>query len=221
MLLKTQPRNLEDLIKNMISCRLILIQKVFLPTNFVLTDRILLALPPCIWDMEVAALPFQLISKCISSKTIDCVTLAMKKRQDLSCEVRFLGKSQVLIVAWQDYMIEYHKLLRYHAESLVELCPKYVLYYTVFNLYISETIGAIIISSVNFSNESVSEACNFSPRRIFLTSSYCRRQCILLYSSILGPKKNVLRVLLVFIRRVFAFSFLFFPQICCSAVIKS
>ena len=47
MLLKTQPRNLEDLIKNMISCQLILIQKVFLPTNSVLTDRIL-ALPPCI-----------------------------------------------------------------------------------------------------------------------------------------------------------------------------
>lgn len=45
MLLKTQPRNLEDLIKNMISCQLILIQKVFLPTNFVLSDRIL-ALPP-------------------------------------------------------------------------------------------------------------------------------------------------------------------------------
>ena len=45
MLLKTQPRNLEDLIKNMISCQLILIQKVFLPTNFVLSDRILAFAP--------------------------------------------------------------------------------------------------------------------------------------------------------------------------------
>ena len=154
----------------------------------------------------------------MSPKTIDCVTLAMKKCQDLSCEVRFLGKSQVLIVAWQDYMIEYHKLLCYHAESLVELCPKYVLYSTVFNLYISETIGAIIISSVNFLNESVSEACNFSSRRIFLTS-YCRL-CLLLFPP--RPQEECLACPIGFHSSCLCiFFFSFFPQICCSAVIKS
>ena len=91
MLLKTQPRNLEDLIKNMISWQRILIQKVFLPTNFVLSDRIL-ALPPLHLRHGVCCPAISVNFEVSPQKQLIVSLWQWRNVRTLSCKVRFWGE---------------------------------------------------------------------------------------------------------------------------------